>query len=78
VTGLGAEALVERRHKLAEIERRTGAFLRPQGVVDTELDRLVRFVRSASGRVDPEAIVKVLKRAGSQVRAMTDGKRGTA
>lgn len=73
VSETGIEALVERRHKLAEIERRTGAFLRPQNVVEAELDRLVHAVRTASGRVDPEAITKVLRRADKQVRALSDG-----
>ena len=76
VTKPGAQALLDRRHKLAEIERRTGAFLRPQNEVERELDRLVRSVRVASGRVDPDSVLKVLKRADRQVRSLTDGEGG--
>ena len=76
VSETGIEALLERRYKLAEIERRTGAFLLPRGDVDRELDSLVQSVRAASGRVDPEAVTKVLKRADKQVRALLNGDEG--
>lgn len=75
ITMIGLESISDRRHKLAEIERRTGAFLRPQDSVEGELDSLVQAVRAASGRVDPDAIAKVLKRADKQVRALMDGER---
>lgn len=73
VTIIGLQSIEERRYKLAEIERRTGTFLRPQNSVDGELDRLIQAVRAASGRVEPEAITKVLRRADGQVRALMDG-----
>jgi DNA-binding PadR family transcriptional regulator len=69
----GREALVTRRHKLAEIERRTGAFLRAEGTVDAEVDRVVALVRRARGRVDPDAVRKVLNRTERQLEALIEG-----
>jgi DNA-binding PadR family transcriptional regulator len=76
VSETGIEALIDRRYKLAEIERRTGAFLVPRNDVERELDSLVQAVRASSGRADPEAVVKVLKRADKQVRALFNGNEG--
>jgi DNA-binding PadR family transcriptional regulator len=75
ITLVGLQSIADRRHKLAEIERRTGAFLRPQNSVESELDRLVQAVRSASGHVDPDEITKVLKRADRQIRALAEDRR---
>jgi DNA-binding PadR family transcriptional regulator len=72
LTKTGDASLAERRYKLSEIERRTGAFLRPQDGIESDLGRLVQSVKEASGHVDPDAITKVLKRADKQVRALID------
>lgn len=72
VTKTGDASLEERRYKLTEIERRTGSFLRPRDGVEADLGRLVQSVKEASGRVDPDAITKVLKRADKQVRSLMD------
>ena len=72
LTKTGKAALVERQHKLAEIERRTGAFLRPTGAVDRELDALVASVRAARNRAEPTAVVKVLQRAQKQIDLLAD------
>ena len=73
VTKTGNASLADRRYKLTEIERRTGAFLGPQDDVESDLGRLVQAVKEAGGKVDPDAITKVLKRADKQVRALMDG-----
>jgi DNA-binding PadR family transcriptional regulator len=72
LTKTGNASVAERRYKLAEIERRTGAFLGPRDEVEADLGRLVQAVKEVSGRVDPDAITKVLKRADKQVRALLD------
>ncbi len=72
VTVLGAEALLDRQDKLIEIERRTGAFLRPQDEVGRALDRLSASVRSASGVVDPNAVLKVLRRTDKQLQVLIE------
>ena len=72
VTKTGNASLADRRHKLAEIERRTGSFLGSRDGVEADLGRLTQSVKEASGRVDPHAITKVLKRADKQVRALMD------
>jgi DNA-binding PadR family transcriptional regulator len=78
LTKVGNASLAERRYKVTEIERRTGAFLGPRDDVESDLGRLVQSVKEASGKVDPAAITKVLKRADKQVRAlMDDGGRKT-
>ena len=78
LTKIGNASIADRRHKLAEIERRTGTFLRPQDGIESDLGRLVQSVKQAAGHVDPDAITKVLKRADKQVRAlMDDGGRKT-
>jgi DNA-binding PadR family transcriptional regulator len=76
LTKTGNASIADRRYKLAEIERRTGAFLGPRDAVESDLSRLVQSVKEASGRVEPEAITKVLKRADKQVRALMDGEGG--
>jgi DNA-binding PadR family transcriptional regulator len=70
VARTGKQALVERRHKLAEIERRTGAFLRHEGSIDADVDRVVALVRRARGRADPVALRKVLERTQEQLTAL--------
>ena len=70
VTKLGAQALEDRRHKLAEIERRTGVHLRPNSWVDAELNQFVQSVRSAQGQADPAAVKKVLARAHKQIEGL--------
>ena len=78
LTKVGNASLAERRYKVTEIERRTGAFLGPRDDVESDLGRLVQSVKEASGKVDPDAITKVLRRADRQVRAlMDDGGRKT-
>ena len=67
VTKLGAAALEERRHKIAEIERRTDVHLRPNSWVDAELNQFVRSVRSAQGQADPAAVKRALVRARRQI-----------
>jgi DNA-binding PadR family transcriptional regulator len=74
VTVLGAEALLERHDKLIEIERRTGAFLRPQDDVTRAMDRLWSSVRSASGLVDPNEVLKVLRRTDKQIQVLIENK----
>ena len=74
VTVLGAEALLERQDKLIEIERRTGAFLRPQDDVTRAMDRLWSSVRSASGLVDPKGVLKVLRRTDKQIQVLIENK----
>ena len=70
VTRTGKEALVSRRHKLAEIERRTGAFLRDEGSIDADVDRVVSLVRRARGHADPAALRKVLERTQQQLEGL--------
>lgn len=78
ITKVGNESIGERRYKLAEIERRTGAFLGSEDAIESDMSRLVQSVKEAKGRVDPDAITKVLKRADKQMRAlMDDGGRKT-
>lgn len=72
VTKIGNASLGDRRYKLTEIERRTGKYLGPKDEVESDLGRLVQAVKEASGRVDPVAITKVLKRADKQVRSLLE------
>ncbi len=72
ISKVGERSLEGRRDKLAEIERRTGAFLSPQNSVEGDLGRFVQTVREAAGRTDPDPIRKVLIRAERQVRALID------
>jgi DNA-binding PadR family transcriptional regulator len=72
VTITGAQALRDRHYKLTEIERRTGAFLRPQSEVDRAAERLNQSVRSATGVVDPDDIAKVLRRADKQIQTLIE------
>jgi DNA-binding PadR family transcriptional regulator len=75
VTKPGAEALEDRRHKLAEIERRTSVHLRPNSWLDAELNQFVQSVRSAQGQADPAAVKKVLVRAQRQIEDLVNKRR---
>lgn len=64
----GEEALQKRLDELGWIERRTGAFLRPEGSVDSELERLIGLVKESRGKVDPKRLLEILDQAQSQVK----------
>ena len=72
----GEEALQKRLDELGWIERRTGAFLRPEGSVDGELERLIGLVKESRGKIDPEKLLEVLNQAQSQVKKLARSKRG--
>lgn len=70
VTTTGSQALRARLDELAWIERRTGKFLRPEGSVEAELDRLIGVVRGAAGVSDPNQISRILKQTHKKVTAL--------
>jgi DNA-binding PadR family transcriptional regulator len=73
----GEGALQARLDELGWIERRTGAFLRPEGSVDGELDRLIGLVKESRGKVDPEKLAEILEQAQSQVKKLTRTRGGS-
>lgn len=76
VTKAGEDSLEIRLEELGWIERRTGAFIRPEGSVDGELDRLVGLVRQSRGKVDPKKVTNILEQAQSELQALTHRREG--
>ncbi|MBW3587966.1 MAG: PadR family transcriptional regulator [Actinobacteria bacterium] len=70
LSSTGEGALQNRLDELGWIERRTGAFLRPEGSVDGELERLIGLVKESRGKIDPGKLLEVLDQAQSQVKRL--------
>jgi DNA-binding PadR family transcriptional regulator len=75
LTASGREALAKRRRQLTALEERTGVRLREDGSLRPELDRFVQRVMKHSGRVDPEAVGRVLERAADKIEGLKGGER---
>jgi DNA-binding PadR family transcriptional regulator len=72
----GEKSLTRRLDELGWIERRTGAFLRPEGSLDAELDRLTGLVKEGRGKVDPDELMEVLEQAQGRVKRLIRKKGG--
>ena len=70
LTETGRAALDKRRRNLAALEERTGVRLRDDGSLRSELDAFSRRVMRHSGRVDPDAVARVLDRAAEQIEKL--------
>lgn len=74
LTPAGEEALGARQAELSAIEARYGVYLHGRSSVAAELGRLEAAVTAVSFRVDPAALLRILRTATSQVEALSDPK----
>ena len=72
LTRTGAKALIERRPKLAALERRTGTYINGDDAVEGALARLAGAARSVKARTDPTALERILQRATRQILELID------
>ncbi len=70
LTATGRDALDKRRRNLSALEERTGVRLRDDGSLRSELERFARRVMKHSGRVDVDAVGRVLERAAEQIERL--------
>ncbi|MCW2895832.1 MAG: PadR family transcriptional regulator [Actinomycetia bacterium] len=70
LTPAGGEALAMRQGELSAIEARCGVYLRDHSGVEAELGRLETAVTAVSSRVEPAALIRVLRSATSRVEAL--------
>jgi DNA-binding PadR family transcriptional regulator len=62
LTRSGEQALEKRRDALATLELRTGVRVGQRGTVDAALERFAARVRGLAGRLEPNALERVLSR----------------
>lgn len=62
LTPSGEEALEARLDALADLELRTGVRVGQRGTVDAALERFAARVRGLTGRLEPDALERVLNR----------------
>ena len=74
LTAAGRDALEKRRRQLSALEERTGARLRADGSLRPALERFVERVMRASGRVDPEAVDRLLDQVATDIEALQGGR----
>lgn len=72
----GEQALQARLDELGWIERRTGVFLRPEGSVEGELERLIGLVKERRGTIDPQRLLDILEQAQNEVKKLARSKGG--
>ena len=70
LTPAGGEALAVRQGELSAIEARCGVYLHDRSAVEAELGRLETAVIAVSSRVEPAALIRVLRSATSRVEAL--------
>jgi DNA-binding PadR family transcriptional regulator len=70
LTPAGQAALAIRRGQLTAIEARCGVYLLDHPEVEAELRRLETTVTAVSSRVEPAALIRILRIATSQVEAL--------
>ena len=70
LTPAGGEALAMRQGELSAIEARCGVYLHDRSAVEAELGRLETAVIAVSSRVEPAALIRVLRSATSRVEAL--------
>jgi len=70
LTPAGGEALARRQAQLSAIEARCGVYLRDHPDVGAELRRLETAVAAVSSRVEPAALIRILRSAAGQVEAL--------
>lgn len=70
LTPAGRDALQGRAGLLAEIESRTGARLAGSDTVQPAIDRFVARVRDLAGRIDVEALERMLDEAAAGAEAL--------
>ena len=70
LTPAGGEALAVRQGELSAIEARCGVYLHDHSGVEAELSRLETAVTAVSSRVEPAALIRVLRSATSRVEAL--------
>jgi DNA-binding PadR family transcriptional regulator len=69
-TAAGDEALEARRDKLAALELRTGTRFGDADSIEPLLARFRARLAPLSGRVDPQAVAAVLKRAAADIESL--------
>jgi DNA-binding PadR family transcriptional regulator len=70
LTAAGGEALATRQGQLSEIEARCGVYLRNHSEVEAELRRLETAVTAVLSRVEPAALMCILRSATGRVEAL--------
>jgi hypothetical protein len=70
LTPAGEEALAMRQGQLGAIEARCGVYLHDHSEVAAELRCLETAVTAVSSRVEPAALIRILRSAASRVEAL--------
>jgi DNA-binding PadR family transcriptional regulator len=70
LTPAGEEALAMRQGQLGEIEARCGVYLHAHSDIEAELRRLETAVTAVSSRVEPAALLRILRSTASRVEAL--------
>jgi DNA-binding PadR family transcriptional regulator len=70
LTPAGGEALAARQGQLGAIEARCGVYLRDHPGVEAELRRLETTVTAVSSRVEPAALIRILRSATGRVEVL--------
>src|SRR5882757_4424799 len=70
LTPAGGEALAIRQGQLSAIEARCGVYLHDHSEVEAELRLLETAVTAVSFRVEPAALLRILRSATSQVESL--------
>jgi DNA-binding PadR family transcriptional regulator len=74
LTPAGAEALAARQGELSAIEARYGVYLHDHSDVEAELIRLETAVTAVASRVEPAALIRILRSVTSQVEDLGNAK----
>ena len=77
IAPVGKQALEKRSDQLAALEVRTGARLRDRDSVESMLQRFSEAVRKQSGRVDADAIERVLTHAAADIASLAEKRTGS-
>jgi DNA-binding PadR family transcriptional regulator len=75
LTPAGEEALAMRQDQLSAIEARCGVYLHDHSEVGAELRRLETAVTAVLPRVEPAALIRILRSATSRVEAAGNSRR---
>jgi DNA-binding PadR family transcriptional regulator len=70
LTQAGKETLAMRQGQLSAIEARCGVYLHGRSEVEAEFRRLETAVTAVSSRVEPAALIRILRSATSRVEAL--------
>jgi DNA-binding PadR family transcriptional regulator len=70
LTPAGGEALATRQGQLSAIETRCGVYLHDHSEVEAEIRRLETAVAAVPSWVAPAALIRILRSANSQVKAL--------